>query len=104
LPGAILVDTGHVTKVIANATSGWLHFGFLAGLMIGTQPDGSTGHPEISPMGIRTVVTSRTPLIRLKDLHLIAAIGANGYELVDYPNDAFGVMTSGSAKKSTMRP
>jgi len=43
------VDTGHVTKVIANATSGWLHFGFLAGRMIGTQPDGSTGHPKIWP-------------------------------------------------------
>jgi hypothetical protein len=43
------VDTGHVTKVIANATSGWLHFGFLAGRMIGTQPDGSKGHPKIWP-------------------------------------------------------
>ncbi|NYH27175.1 hypothetical protein GGD40_006746 [Paraburkholderia bryophila] len=43
------VDTHHVTKVIANATSGWLHFGFLNGLMTGTQPDGSTGHPKISP-------------------------------------------------------
>ena len=43
------VDTGHVTKIIANATSGWLHFGFLDGLMTGTQPDGSTGHPKITP-------------------------------------------------------
>lgn len=29
------------------------------------------------------------------------AVDANGYELVDYPNDAFGVVTSGSTKKST---
>ena len=43
------VDTAHVTKIIANASSGWLHFGFLDGLMTGTQPDGSTGHPKISP-------------------------------------------------------
>lgn len=43
------VDTGHVTKIIANATSGWLHFGFLDGLMTGTQPDGTTGHPKITP-------------------------------------------------------
>jgi hypothetical protein len=43
------VDTGHVTKIIANASSGWLHFGFLDGMMSGTQPDGSTGHPKITP-------------------------------------------------------
>lgn len=43
------VDTGHVTKIIANASSGWLHFGFLDGMMTGTQPDGSTGHPKIVP-------------------------------------------------------
>ncbi|WP_418939859.1 beta-glucosidase [Paraburkholderia bryophila] len=43
------VDTAHVTKIIANASSGWLHLGFLNGLMTGTQPDGSTGHPKISP-------------------------------------------------------
>lgn len=43
------VDTGHVTKIIANASSGWLHFGFLDGMMTGTQPDGSSGHPKIAP-------------------------------------------------------
>jgi hypothetical protein len=43
------VDTGHVTKIIANASSGWLHFGFLDGMMTGKQPDGSTGHPKIAP-------------------------------------------------------
>ncbi|WP_373565425.1 MULTISPECIES: beta-glucosidase [Paraburkholderia] len=49
LDGWRSVDTGHVTKLIANATSGGLHFGFLDGLMTGTQPDGSTGHPRITP-------------------------------------------------------
>jgi hypothetical protein len=29
------------------------------------------------------------------------AVDANWYELIDYQNDAFGVVTSGSAKKST---
>lgn len=43
------VDTGHVTKIIANASSGWLHFGFLDGMLSGTQPDGSTGHPKVTP-------------------------------------------------------
>jgi hypothetical protein len=28
------------------------------------------------------------------------AVDANWYELVDYPNDAFGVVTIGSAKKA----
>jgi Glycosyl hydrolase catalytic core len=145
------VDTGHVTKVIANATSGWLHFGFLAGLMKGTQPDGSTGHPTISPDIIQwhwyqdggdfenAIGTSGTynVLATLKSTYnlpiifteigtspeqstsaqqtyitktiaeLAAAkatynvIGATWYELYDYPNDAFGVMTSATAQKPT---
>jgi hypothetical protein len=37
------------TKIICNATAGWLHFGWLDGMMTGTQPDGSTGHPVITP-------------------------------------------------------
>ncbi|WP_321795235.1 beta-glucosidase [Burkholderia sp. BCC1988] len=49
LDGWRSVDTRHVTKLIANATSGWVHFGFLDGLMTGTQPDGTTGHPKITP-------------------------------------------------------
>jgi hypothetical protein len=145
------VDTGHVTKVIANATSGWLHFGFLAGLMNGTQPDGTTGHPTISPDIIQwhwyqdggdfenAIGTSGTynVLATLKSTYnlpiifteigsspdqttaaqqayitktvaeLAAAkaaynvVGANWYELYDYPNDSFGVLTSGSTKKAT---
>lgn len=145
------VDTGRVTKVIANATSGWLHFGFLAGLMTGTQPDGSTGHPTISPDIIQwhwyqdggdfenAIGTSGTynVLAKLKSTYnlpiifteigtspeqstaaqqtyitktiaeLAAAkatynvIGATWYELYDYPNDAFGVLTSATAQKST---
>jgi hypothetical protein len=43
------VDTGHVTKIINTAEGGWLHFGFLDGMMTGTQPDGTTGHPKITP-------------------------------------------------------
>jgi hypothetical protein len=43
------VDTTSKTKIICNATSGGLHFGWLDGMMSGTQPDGSTGHPVISP-------------------------------------------------------
>jgi hypothetical protein len=43
------VDTTGKTKIIANASAGWLHFGFLDGLMTGTQPNGSTGHPKITP-------------------------------------------------------
>ncbi|AIP65328.1 glycosyl hydrolase [Burkholderia thailandensis] len=49
LDGWRSVDTNHTTKLIANATSGALHFGFLDGLMTGTQPDGTTGHPKITP-------------------------------------------------------
>jgi len=145
------VDTGHVTKVIANATSGWLHFGFLAGLMTGTQPDGTTGHPTISPDIIQwhwyqdggdfenAIGTSGTynVLAKLKSTYnlpivfteigsspdqstsaqqtyitqtiaeLAAAkatynvIGATWYELYDYPNDDFGVLTSATAQKAT---
>jgi hypothetical protein len=43
------VDTTSKTKIICNATSGALHFGWLDGMMSGTQPDGSTGHPVINP-------------------------------------------------------
>jgi hypothetical protein len=43
------VDTTSKTKIICNATSGNMHFGWLDGMMTGTQPDGSTGHPVISP-------------------------------------------------------
>jgi hypothetical protein len=43
------VDTTSKTKIICNATSGNMHFGWLDGMMSGTQPDGSTGHPVISP-------------------------------------------------------
>jgi hypothetical protein len=43
------IDKAGKTKIICNATSGWLHFGWLDGMMTGTQPDGSTGHPVISP-------------------------------------------------------
>ncbi|AIO70761.1 glycosyl hydrolase catalytic core family protein [Burkholderia oklahomensis] len=49
LDGWRSVDTNRTTKLIANATSGALHFGFLDGLMTGTQPDGTTGHPKITP-------------------------------------------------------
>ncbi|WP_125910408.1 glycosyl hydrolase [Burkholderia singularis] len=49
LDGWRSVDTQHKTKLIANATAGWLYFGFLDGLMTGTQPDGTTGHPKITP-------------------------------------------------------
>ena len=144
------VDTGHVTKVIANATSGWLHFGFLAGLMTGTQPDGTTGHPTISPdiiqwhwyqdggdfenaignSGTYNVLatlksTYNLPIIfteigsspdqstaaqqtyitqTVAELAAAKAqynvIGATWYELYDYPNDAFGVLTSATAQKA----
>lgn len=53
LAGWRSVDTGHVTKLIANAGTGWLHFGFLDGLMTGTQPDGTTGHPKLTPDAIQ---------------------------------------------------
>jgi hypothetical protein len=43
------VDRTGQTKIICNATAGWLHFGWLDGMMTGTQPDGSTGHPVITP-------------------------------------------------------
>ncbi|KWZ48488.1 MULTISPECIES: beta-glucosidase [Burkholderia] len=49
LDGWRSVDTNRTTKLIANATSGALHFGFLDGLMTGTQPDGTTGHPKLTP-------------------------------------------------------
>jgi hypothetical protein len=118
--------------------------------MNGTQPDGSTGHPKISPDIIQwhwyqdggdfenAIGTSGTynVLAKLKSTYnmpiifteigsspdqstaaqqtyvtktiaeLVAAkttynvVGATWYELYDYPKDAFGVMTSGSAKKA----
>jgi Glycosyl hydrolase catalytic core len=43
------VDKTAKTKIICNATAGWLHFGWLEGMMTGTQPDGSTGHSVITP-------------------------------------------------------
>lgn len=33
------------TKIICNASAGWLHFGFLDGMWNGKWPDGTTGHP-----------------------------------------------------------
>jgi hypothetical protein len=145
------VDTNHTTKVIANATSGWLHFGFLDGLMTGTAPDGSTGHPKISPDIIQwhwysdggdfenAVGTSGTynVLARLKSSYNLPVIftelgvnadfsnaqaqtyinktvaelvagratynvaGFNWYELYDYPNNLFGVLSSATAQKPT---
>ena len=43
------VDTNRATKIMANGSGGWLHFGFLDGLFHGTAPDGSSGHPTIAP-------------------------------------------------------
>jgi hypothetical protein len=115
------------------------------------RPDGSTGHPQISPDIIQrhwyqdggdfenAIGRSGTynVLAKLKSTYnmpiifteigsspdqstaaqqtyiaktiaeLVAAkatynvVGANWYERYDYPNDAFGVMTSGSSKKAT---
>lgn len=145
------VDTSHTTKIMANATSGWLHFGFLDGLMNGKQPDGSTGHPTITPdiiewhwyedggdfetaigqSGTYNVLaklkaTYNMPIIftevgtspdrstaeqQAYITHTIAelaaaeaaynVIGANWYEMYDYPNDNFGIMTSATDKKPT---
>ncbi|WP_345813113.1 beta-glucosidase [Paraburkholderia sp. PREW-6R] len=41
------VDTTGATKVIATASSGFLHLGWYKGMLTGTQPDGSTGHPVV---------------------------------------------------------
>jgi len=41
------VDTAGATKVIATASSGFLHLGWYKGMLTGTQPDGSTGHPVV---------------------------------------------------------
>ncbi|WP_442857167.1 beta-glucosidase [Burkholderia sp. TSV86] len=53
LDGWRSVDTQRKTILMANASTGWLNFGFLDALMSGTQPDGSTGHPKISPDAIQ---------------------------------------------------
>jgi hypothetical protein len=53
LDGWRSVDTQHKTMLIANASTGWLNFGFLDALMTGMQPDGSTGHPKITPDAIQ---------------------------------------------------
>lgn len=41
------VDTAGTTKVIATASAGFLHLGWYQGMLNGTQPDGSTGHPVV---------------------------------------------------------
>ena len=41
------VDTTGATKVIATASSGFLHLGWYKGMLTGTQPDGTTGHPLV---------------------------------------------------------
>jgi hypothetical protein len=143
------VDTKHTTKIIANATSGWLHFGFLDGLMSGTQPDGSTGHPKISPdiiqwhwysdmgdiekatggsgtynvlsrlktsyglpimiteLGVRPTLSNAQAQTYINQTvaELAAArstynlAGFNWYELYDYPDNLYGVMSSATAQK-----
>ncbi|CAN7642459.1 beta-glucosidase [Caballeronia sp. LjRoot29] len=41
------VDTAGVTKIINTASAGYLHLGWYKGMLTGTQPDGSTGHPVV---------------------------------------------------------
>ncbi|WP_246216232.1 glycosyl hydrolase [Paraburkholderia agricolaris] len=41
------VDTTGTTKIINTASSGFLHLGWYKGMLTGTQPDGSTGHPVV---------------------------------------------------------
>jgi hypothetical protein len=41
------VDTKGVTKIINTASAGYLHLGWYKGMLTGTQPDGSTGHPVV---------------------------------------------------------
>lgn len=41
------VDTTGQTKVIATASAGFLYLGWYKGMLTGTQPDGSTGHPKV---------------------------------------------------------
>ena len=41
------VDTIGQTKVIATASAGFLYLGWYKGMLTGTQPDGSTGHPKV---------------------------------------------------------
>jgi hypothetical protein len=41
------VDTTGATKIIATASSGFIHLGWYKGMLTGTQPDGSTGHPLV---------------------------------------------------------
>ena len=42
------VDTTGETKLAIQGGT-WLHFGWLDGLLTGEQPDGTTGHPTVSP-------------------------------------------------------
>lgn len=41
------VDTTGVTKIINTASAGYVHLGWYQGMLTGTQPDGSTGHPVV---------------------------------------------------------
>jgi hypothetical protein len=41
------VDTKGVTKIINTASAGYVHLGWYKGMLTGTQPDGSTGHPVV---------------------------------------------------------
>jgi uncharacterized protein YmfQ (DUF2313 family) len=49
LDGWRSVDTHRITKCMANATSGYLHFGWTYGMLNGIQPDGTIGHPQVTP-------------------------------------------------------
>jgi hypothetical protein len=41
------VDTTGQTKIINTASLGFLNLGWYKGMLTGTQPDGSTGHPKV---------------------------------------------------------
>jgi len=145
------VDTQHTTKIMATAAAGWTRVGWVAGMLNGTQPDGTSGHQKVvtdiinwhwyqdggdfeNAIGNQGTYNTLAQLHTLFNLpimfteigsspdqstaaqqayitktipELVAAkaaynvIGAEWYELYDYPNDAFGVMTSATAKKAT---
>jgi hypothetical protein len=154
LDGWRSVDTARVTKLIATATSGYIHFGWTDGMLNGTAPDGSTGHPKVTTDWIQwhyyqdggdmTAVAGKTGTynvlaeiqkrnnlpIRFTELgsspdqsaasqvayitNTWAKLGAlrtqynivgiDFYELFNYPNDAFGVMLSGTVQQPNYQP